>query len=161
MKSLPSATAAGDESGLGRQICWEAASKFGSRFIKVNFASRKHDLGMALMNHLSEAGKRIPHRHLDIAQDYFALRKTHNGTRWVFSEGRNTLNAASHCDIAWAGALASLAHTEKKGTIGIAVGLEGGWLDEHGFHPYGSGQTVSREHAMLWSDDPRIWRPLR
>ena len=46
------------------------------------------------------------------AADYFALRKTHTGTRWAFSEVRNSLNAASHCDIAWAGALACHAHLD-------------------------------------------------
>jgi hypothetical protein len=35
------------------------------------------------------------------------LRKIYSGKRWVFTEGRNLLNAASHGDIAWAGALAT------------------------------------------------------
>ena len=98
LQRLPSVQAAGDESGLGRQICWEAAKQFGSRFLKVNFASKKHDLGFALMNQLAVAEKRFPKSEADIAADYFALRKAHNGSKWSFSEGRNTLNAASHCD---------------------------------------------------------------
>ena len=56
-----------------------------------------------------------------IAADYFALRKSYQGTRWIFSESRNSSNPASHCDIAWAGALASHAHTANKGSIGAAV----------------------------------------
>src|SRR5207249_2284247 len=44
LQNLRSLRAAGDESGLGRQLCWEAASQFPGRFIKVNFASKKHDL---------------------------------------------------------------------------------------------------------------------
>ena len=43
----------------------------------------------------------------DITQDFFALRKVWQGGKWVFSESRNTLNPASHCDIAWGGALSS------------------------------------------------------
>jgi phage FluMu gp28-like protein len=105
--------AAGDESGLGRQICWEAASRFCSRFTKVNFAAKKHDLGFALMNQLSVSEKRFPRTEQDIAADYFALRKVYTGTRWAFNEGRNTFNPASHCDIAWAGALATHAHTSR------------------------------------------------
>jgi hypothetical protein len=31
---------AGDESGLGRQICWEIAAHFGGRFLKVNSAPK-------------------------------------------------------------------------------------------------------------------------
>jgi hypothetical protein len=40
---------------------------------------------------------------------------------WAFSEGRNSLNAASHCDIAWAGALATHAHLEKPYSTGPLV----------------------------------------
>jgi phage FluMu gp28-like protein len=112
LEELPSVQAAGDESGLGRQLCWEAASRFPWSFLKVNFSSKKHDLAFALMNQLSVAQKRFPREHQDIAADYFALRKIHTGTRWTFTEGRNTFNPASHCDIAWAGALATYADTE-------------------------------------------------
>ena len=122
MKNLSNVEAAGDESGLGRQICWEAAGKFSWAFSKVNFAAKKHDLGFSLMNQLSVAEKHFPRSETDIAADYFALRKTHTGTRWVFSEGRNTLNPASHCDIAWAGALASYAHTERRPRVWARVG---------------------------------------
>jgi phage FluMu gp28-like protein len=155
MRKLPSVQGAGDESGLGRQICWEAASKFGSRFLKVNFTGKKHDLGFALMNQLSVAEKRFPRAHQDIAADYFALRKVHTGTRWVFTEGRNTLNSASHCDIAWAGALATHAHTERKSSAGGSVLMEDGtfWHSDRDYK--------SAEHNLLWSSDPAIWRPLR
>ena len=73
------------------------------------------------MNQLSVAQKRFPRSEQDIAADYFALRKTHNGTKWVFSEGRNIHNPASHCDIAWAGALATFAHTERRCEVGAMV----------------------------------------
>jgi hypothetical protein len=45
-----------------------------------------------------------------VAADYFALRRTFQGTRWNFSEGKNSSNPVSHCDIAWAGALSTEAH---------------------------------------------------
>ncbi len=114
LQHIPAMQAAGDESGLGRQICWEAATRFPSRFFKVNFASKKQDLGFSLMNQLSVSEKRFPRSHQDIAADYFALRKLYTGTQWLFTESRNTFNPASHCDIAWAGALASHAHTERR-----------------------------------------------
>ena len=138
LQHLHSVQGAGDESGLGRQICWEAASRFSGRFLKVNFAGKKQDLGFALMNELSEGAKRFPRGHQDIAADYFALRKVHTGTRWAFNEGRNTLNPASHCDIAWAGALATHAHTERKCSVGAAVLYDSGWSDGRGFHPFKS-----------------------
>ncbi len=114
LDDLRSLEAAGDESGLGRQICWQAAADYSYRFTKVNFTSSKQDLGFTLMNQLSSAEKRFPRSQQDIAAGYFALRKAHNGTRWVFSESTNSFNPASHCDIAWAGALASHVHTQKK-----------------------------------------------
>ena len=159
--ALPNLQAAGDESGLGRQICWEAAAKFGSRFLKVNFASKKHDLGFALMNQLSVAEKRFPRSEQDIAADYFALRKAFNGSKWAFSEGPNSNNAASHCDIAWAGALATHAHTERRCTVGAAVLMEDGtWWSSDDPQPRPVESEEQRVRRLMLSDDPRIWRPL-
>ena len=158
LKHVPNLQAAGDESGLGRQICWEAAGHFSHRFLKVNFASKKHGLGFALMNQLSVAEKRFPKSEPDIAADYFALRKTHNGNKWTFTEGRNTLNPASHCDIAWAGALATFAHTERRCDIVAMVLHQSCWFDGKDYHPYGSEETtLSPEDRALWSDDSHIW----
>ena len=89
--------------------------------MSVNFSGKKHDMGFALMNQLSVAQKRFPTSEQDIAADYFALRKSYQGNRWIFSEARNHLNPASHCDIAWAGALATHAHTERKCSAGGMV----------------------------------------
>lgn len=108
-RRLPALKSAGDETGLGRQICWETARHFPGIFTAVNFASEKHDLGFALMNQLSVAEKIFPKSEPDVAQDFFALRKTYSGKTWKFTEGRNRLNPASHCDIAWSGALATKA----------------------------------------------------
>ena len=113
--------AAGDETGLGRQICWEASENYRSIFTSVNFASLKHELGFALMNQLATAQKRFPKSHQDIAADYFALRKVFHGSRWIFMEGNNSSNPASHCDIAWAGALATHANSLRRFSAGGAV----------------------------------------
>jgi phage FluMu gp28-like protein len=160
-KKLPRLNGAGDESGLGRQICWEAASKFGSRFLKVNFGSKKQDLGFALMNQLSVAEKRFPRSQQDVAADFFALRKSHTGTRWIFSEGRNNYNSASHCDIAWAGALATYAHTQYKGGIFAATIMEDGTIISSDQLPTAKDDEAQRIRLMMLSDDPRIWRPWR
>lgn len=107
MKNLSAVTGAGDETGLGRQVCWRTAQNFVGQFHGVNFASEKHKMGFALMNQLSTAEKIIPTEHDDIAQDFFSLRKTFSGGRWVFTASRNNLNPNSHGDIAWAGALST------------------------------------------------------
>lgn len=127
-EKLSSLKSAGDETGLGRQICWETAQQFAGIFTPVNFASRKHDMGFALMNQLATAGKIIPAGHDDIAQDFFSLRKLFGGGRWRFSEGRNLLNDASHCDIAWGGALS----TEADGQPGGEWGFDSGMAEDSG-----------------------------
>jgi len=121
MQELPHMQAAGDESGLGKQICWEAAKAFSGRFTAVNFSSRKQDIGFALMNQLATGEKRFPRSEQDIAADYFALRKTFHGNKWIFSEGKNSFNPASHCDIAWAGGLATEANSCYRHEAGGAV----------------------------------------
>jgi hypothetical protein len=64
LRGLPNVQGAGDESGLGKQICWEAANQFGqNKFAPVNFRSKKSDLGFLLMNHLASAQKRFPKDH--------------------------------------------------------------------------------------------------
>jgi phage FluMu gp28-like protein len=139
LEKLPRLQAAGDESGLGRQICWEASQQYSYKFTKVNFSSKKQDLGFTLMNQLSSAEKHFPKDQPDIAADFFALRKNFTGSKWVFTEGRNHNNLASHCDIAWAAALATFAHTENR-TSGVRVAVlhETGWSNAEGFHPFKS-----------------------
>jgi len=118
----PNVQAVGDASGLGKQICWEAERYFPNRFTPVNFSGKKHDMGFALMNQLSVAQKRFPKSEQDIAADYFALRKSYQGTRWTFSEAADHLNPASHCDIAWAGALATEAHINNRVEVYAVLG---------------------------------------
>jgi phage FluMu gp28-like protein len=102
-------TGCGDETGLGRQICWNLAQKHPGNFHAVNFSSDKHDMGFALMNQLAVADRVWPQAEKDISHDYFAMRKIFKGNRWVFSSGPNHLNQASHGDIAWAGAMSTKA----------------------------------------------------
>jgi len=103
---------AGDETGLGRQICWNASKKFQGRFDPINFSSDKHDMGFALMTQMQVAEKQWPSAEKDIATDFFALRKLVSNGKWRFSEGTNQLNPHSHCDIAWAGALSTKASSQ-------------------------------------------------
>lgn len=109
LRQLTAPTFCGDETGLGRQICWTATQHFPGIFHGINFRSDKHAMGFALMNQLQVAEKQFPKNQPDIAADFFALRKDSQAGRWIFSEGVNQLNKASHCDIAWAGGLATKA----------------------------------------------------
>lgn len=113
LRRVPAIVGAGDETGLGRQICWETKVLFPGAFEGVNFSGKKHDMGFGLMNQLSVHEKIMPaaNAHDDIAQDIFSIRKTFTGGRWIFTSGRNNLNPASHGDIAWSAALSSYTNT--------------------------------------------------
>jgi hypothetical protein len=130
----------------------------------VNFTSKKHDLGFTLMNQISVAEKRFPRSHQDIASDFFALRKMHNGVRWNFSESKNLMNPASHCDIAWAGALSTFAQMENKntGAGGVVIMEDGSALYSDQIRVSPAPETEEeRVRRMLMSNDPRIWSRLR
>jgi hypothetical protein len=118
LRSLTAPTFCGDETGLGRQICWTAAQHFPGIFHPINFRGEKHDMGFALMNQLTVAEKQFPKNEPDIGADFFALRKDYQAKRWIFSEGSNPLNQASHCDIAWGGALSTKAGSMQGGPPG-------------------------------------------
>jgi phage FluMu gp28-like protein len=122
MSGLRSVHACGDQTGLGRQICWEASQQFSGRFRSANFSTEKSDIAFTLMHQLTSGEKRFPtsEQHRDIASDYLALRKHNTGTRWIFTESQNSLNPSSHCDIAWAGGLASHANSNFR-DVGAAV----------------------------------------
>lgn len=136
MRGLSDIRGRGDETGLGRQICWETAAEFPGAFEGVNFKGNKHDMGFELMNAITVGDIVWPDatEHADIAQDFFSLRKHHAGGSWKFSETKNLLNSASHCDIAWAGAL-SLNAAKGNGTgawdeaaiAGVQLGGVGGY----------------------------------
>lgn len=113
MKGLTDIRGCGDETGLGKQICWETAVQFPGAFEGVNFRGTKHDMGFEIMNAMTEGALIWPDaaEHADIAQDFFSLRKHWAAGSWKFSETKNLLNSASHCDIAWSGALARKACT--------------------------------------------------
>lgn len=123
MRTITDVNGCGDETGLGKNICWNLAKAFPARFEGVNFSSEKHDMGFALTAAMQTGEKLWPAAEEDIGQDYFALHKTYQGKRWVFSEGKNVLNPHSHCDIAWSGALSSRA-AQLKGTPAAATGVK-------------------------------------
>lgn len=115
MRRVAGLSAAGDETGLGRQVCWELAQDFPGQFTPVNFASLKHDMFFSLMGQLATAEKRWPRSWQDVSADYFSFRKIHDGGKWRFVAGDNPLNPASHGDIATGGALASHAAKQNEG----------------------------------------------
>ena len=121
LRNLSDCAGCGDETGLGRQVCWGASKAFPGQFTPVNFRGEKQKMGFSLMNQLTACEKIIPISHPDIGADYLAMRKIWTGARWAFVESANPLNDASHCDIAWSGALASRANEIGQGKYEIVL----------------------------------------
>lgn len=105
LDTLPAVTGRGDETGLGRQVCWTAAQQHPGIFEGVNFRGNKHQMGFELTAQFASGERKIPQDEPDIAQDFFALRRSWQGKNWIYSESSNPLNEASHCDIAWSAGL--------------------------------------------------------
>lgn len=98
---------AGDETGLGRQICWNMAKLHHGRFTPVNFSGKKQAVGIALMTQLSGNLCELSSDHPDVTNDIYCIRKGIRGDQVYFFESRNDLIPESHADIGWSKALAA------------------------------------------------------
>ena len=103
----------GDETGLGKQICWNLSKLHHGRFSGVNFSSKKSDIGVALMSQLSANLCELSADHPDLTQDIYSIRKGVKGDRVFFFETKNELIPASHADIGWSKALAAYADVNR------------------------------------------------
>jgi phage FluMu gp28-like protein len=104
---------AGDETGLGRQICWRLASLYGQQFAGVNFSTAKKDLGTSLIAHVTDGSLRLPKDPDALIHDLHAVRKVFSNGRLVFLETKNPVLPESHCDLAWSLMLAI--HADQRG----------------------------------------------
>jgi len=110
---------AGDNTGLGMQVCEELETEFGdARFIGMNFSAMKPYLGTLLSQTYEDHLQIIPRNPQEIAFDIRGIKtETTAAGRAVYTESRNPANPLSHCDEAWANALALAAAEE-----GVAAG---------------------------------------
>jgi len=118
------AVGCGDATGLGMDSNETLRNLYGDRWEPVDFGGRrKSDLGSTLATTFGDGGQAIPPvdgPHKFIATDLYAIQREETGAgesrRLKLHETENPLMADSHCDIAYAGALAlrsgSLAHVE-------------------------------------------------
>jgi phage FluMu gp28-like protein len=109
----------GDETGLGRQICWNLAKLHHGRFEGVNFGSKKSEIGSALMARLAARGLDLSPDHADVTQDIYCLRKGVKDDRVFFFEAKNDLLPASHADIGWSAALAAYADMDDSSDVWV------------------------------------------
>ena len=112
MGEYPRAVGCGDATGLGMDSNETLATAFGSRWQPVTFTARsKRELGSGLMTAFDEGSQALPADAVQgaskfVATDIYALQKQGDKANLVISEGINPLEPDSHCDIAWAAALA-------------------------------------------------------
>jgi len=107
MRQLRGMTGAGDSTGLGLQVCEELSDMFVGRFEMVNFSTFKPHIVGRLRGAYQDGRKIIPREPEDIAYDARGILCQTNGTRMTYTESKNPANENSHCDLAYADALAT------------------------------------------------------
>lgn len=106
LRTVRGLTGEGDNTGLGMQTCEELEGKFPGRFTGVNFSAFKPYLGGKLTGAFEDGRIVIPSKEEEIAYDVRGIKTAQSGTRVIYQESRNPVNALSHCDFAWALAMA-------------------------------------------------------
>ena len=116
MEKIPTAVGCGDKTGIGMQVCEELADKFGeARFVGVNFGALKPELGTNLTKIFEGAEQELAAGadNDDVAYDLSGIkRQSLPSGRVQFYETANPVEKRSHCDMAWALAMASYAGKE-------------------------------------------------
>lgn len=107
LDAFPEAVGCGDSTGLGMACCEALNVRYPDRFRGVNFAASKIALGTRMQSVFERGLQKLPSDAPEIAADLAGIRKgVASGGRLIFTESRNELLPASHCDLAWSAALA-------------------------------------------------------
>ena len=122
---------AGDETGLGGPNCEYLQTAYPDRFFPANFASLKNVLGNMLIEIFEQSRQELPLDPPEIGADLAGIRKdTTAAGKLCFTERANPYNAKSHCDMAWACALAKFAG-ETLEVFGPCMADPAGSTDDH------------------------------
>ena len=149
---VPGMKGAGDATGIGKQITWEASQDYSGRFIGVPFtASSKSRMGTRIMTQLQSGDRSIATGNDDVAMDLYSVQKTTQGSQITFTTTTNPLNAASHGDMFCSAMLTS--------EIDMDGGADFGWspiktpnssnLGALGSFPSDYGGLISRAKRAL------------
>lgn len=133
LDTLPGLTAEGDGGGLGNQICEELKDRFPGRFTPVNFSTFKPYIGGKLTGAFGDGRIIIPRDQEEIAFDVRGIKTKQSGTRALYTESKNPINAYSHCDIAWSLGM-NITNAEDGNALGPckAEAANDEKIDEHG-----------------------------
>ena len=107
MESLPGLCGRGDSTGLGMESNERLEQKYGLfRWQGMNFSGSKVALASRLKNTWQDKRQVIPVSADMVAMDMHGLQKERRGDRLIIHETSNAIEPDSHCDFAWANALA-------------------------------------------------------
>lgn len=106
LDTLRGLTASGDKGGLGRESCGIMEGKYPGRFTGVDFSTFKPHLGGKLSGAFADHRIILPQSPDELAYDVHGISTRQSGTRLLYTESKNPVNALSHCDMAWSLALA-------------------------------------------------------
>ncbi|HUW99941.1 MAG TPA: terminase family protein [Phycisphaerae bacterium] len=107
MNTLPNIVGCGDSTGLGMESNEKLTQKYGLRWEGVNFSGpAKVALASKLQTTYQDRGQAIPGSADFVAYDLHGLQKQLVGDRLIVHEMQNVLEPDSHCDFAYANALA-------------------------------------------------------
>lgn len=110
MEAAPRNVGCGDATGLGMDSNETLQTRYGQRWEPVTFtASAKRDMASGLATSFDDGEAQLPSirgEHKYIHTDLYALQCDRSGGQLKLAESPNPLLANSHCDLAWAGALA-------------------------------------------------------
>jgi phage FluMu gp28-like protein len=122
---FPSAVGIGDSTGMGMDSNETLHTRFGDRWCGLNFSGRsKRELASGLLTALDDYSQVLPSTEgplKKIATDIYALQREGTGEQLRVAESPNPLLEESHCDIAWAAALAVRAGTHAAAEPYVAV----------------------------------------
>jgi phage FluMu gp28-like protein len=110
MDANPRAVGCGDATGLGMDSNETLAGLYGARWLPVTFTAKsKRELASGLMTAFDDVAQGLPAidgPHKYVAVDIYSLQKEGTKDTLKIYETPNPIEEDSHCDIAWAGALA-------------------------------------------------------
>jgi phage FluMu gp28-like protein len=98
---------AGDATGMGMDSCETLGKDYPGMFAEVNFTSSKGALGAGLMQTFQDVRYRMPREGFDdYVHDLHAIQKERRDGKLILHETQNPVEKRSHCDMAYACALA-------------------------------------------------------
>lgn len=106
LDTLHGMTGGGDKGGLGRSDVEQLADRYVGRFDAMDFGGQKAYIVGKMKGAYEDGRVEIPRDQEEIAYDVRAVLTKTVGTHLSFTESRNPLNQFSHCDMAYAQAMA-------------------------------------------------------